>query len=159
MILSAVVLAILAAGRGTAQPEGVLREPPFPLHHPALEEGRAEVLLYVSSSCPWCARELASWAGQVDPARHRSPVVVLSPDSKEGLDFVPPALRSRVVRDSLGALAQELGVQAVPILALVNEGGTVVLMSAGLSPQGQRDALLAKLETATSSSRRTPDDD
>ena len=86
-------------------------------------------------------------------------MVVLSPDSKEGLDFVPPALRSRVVRDSLGALAQELGVQAVPILALVNEGGTVVLMSAGLSPQGQRDALLAKLETATSSSRRTPDDD
>ena len=104
---------------------------------PASDLHGSAALVYVSERCPFCRRELAHWAtlaaaGEVTPLWIvASPGSVVSP-----LDWVPPALRDRVVWDAEGAIAAALGVRAVPATLWVDDTGIVRAQRLGESSAG-----------------------
>lgn len=139
-----VALALLAAAPavplglsfvGTSEPPDLGQAPPYTVPSasgttrlgagwdPARDAEGAAALLYVSQQCPYCRSELANWAaldGEV-------PVwIVASPGSDfDALDWVPHSLRGHVVFDADGAIADALGVRAVPATVWIDEGGVV----------------------------------
>jgi hypothetical protein len=102
------------------------------------------VVLYVDDACPFCAQELERWASAAGavPAP-RLPMVVVSPDSDPAGTHVPAPLRSEVLHDADGSIARALGVRGVPFRAVLDDGGTVVDVGAGLSRPRDIQRLLA----------------
>ena len=114
-------------------------------------------ILYVEDRCPYCVAELDDlWreARGVPPGRLR---IVRGPESDgPHPGIVPVAWSGLVVSDRDGSLGRELGVGAVPFLALADEEGTVVETVVGRVPRGRLRSLLG-LEDPTDEGGRHED--
>lgn len=149
--VGALAAAVVFLGlRAPAAPSGA---PPLPftLDAPGISAEEPTVLLYVSSSCPWCAAELRAWGELVGHGETLRPLVIASPTS----DLSAPPLQAaarvlRVVHDSDGAIARQLGVTAVPVVAALLPGRRVVSLEVGLRSPERRQALLASLDAPDS---------
>jgi hypothetical protein len=114
----------------------------------ALPRLPGDVLLYVSQTCPHCLRELESWAASFAAGGFsRLPTVVLSPSSDtRDTSYLPPAFRESWVHDRDGMVARRLKVRAVPFVAVLGDGGTVVAARAGRSSGRRIQELLHGLD-------------
>lgn len=143
----AAIVAVVAAAtlvtlwsRGAAPAPG--REAPFDVETfvamdpmgRASEVPRPGIVLYVDERCSYCATELQRWAAALRGKATHRPTVLLSPRSDPAAPRVPPILRPGVLHDANGSLARELGVTAVPFLAVLAASGTVTTVRVGLTP-------------------------
>jgi hypothetical protein len=130
---------IVWANVGSSAGTGLADTPPYPVPSalgrgpggdpwdPARDLPGSTALLYVSEQCPHCRAELATWASVADSLGKGVELwIVASPNSESRvLSWVPEALRSRVVGDSQGAIADALGVRAVPVTLWIDPTGVV----------------------------------
>jgi hypothetical protein len=132
-------LPIVGASVVSARRAGLTGTPPYPLPSavgrnpegdpwdPARDLPGPTALLYVSERCPHCRAELATWASVAGSVRGRVALrIVASPSSeRRALAWVPEALRGRVFGDPGGAIAEALGVRAVPVTLWIDSTGVV----------------------------------
>jgi len=120
------------------------------LARPGAPAGERRAVLYLSDSCRWCSAEVAAWERALaETPGSEPPTVVFSPGSDPAsLGGLPPRLRAGAFHDRTGALGRELGVRAVPFLALVDGGGTAHRVQAGLTPPDTLRRILGQVPRA-----------
>lgn len=154
-VVAAVVAVTVWMAQARPTPPAPGRIPPFTLGRLEAEhgDGRPTVLalagpgalLYVDDTCRFCAEEMRRWhaaTGDDVPAwltviRHPAPGV-----AHPGV--VPAAWADRALVDRKGAIGAQLGVTAVPFLAVTDSLGTVVHVTLGLTPP---EGILTLIET------------
>ena len=106
------------------------------------------VVLYVDDRCPFCAEELRRFhvaSGGRTPEGMR--IVRHAAEGVPHPGVVPHTWADRTVVDPTGAIAEALGVTAVPFLALVDARGRVVEVQLGLTSEESIRRLLDTLAT------------
>lgn len=104
---------------------------------------RPAALMYVNDTCIHCKAELRLWdslTAEADPPELR---IVASPSSEtHEASWVPSALRTKVLKDTDGSVAQALSVRAVPVTYWIDATDTVRLVHVGRStPQRIAEAV------------------
>lgn len=137
------LVALVAAGVGAARglgasaaaPSPPFDVPPAVAARAGIPHGEAGALLVVTPTCPWCRRELATWARLIDEGAGIVPVVLVAGGTAEApREWIPVALAARTVPDPSGSLAAELDVSRVPTTIWFDADGSVHTVLTGASP-------------------------
>lgn len=174
LLLAAGAVPLLLAASGSSRDQALAATPPYALPasagrtldgaewDPTRDVHQASALIYVSDRCPYCRTELLNWAAVAKSGPVPPLWIVASPGSGiESLDWVPSALRRRVVWDDRGVIADSLGVRAVPATLWVDPVGVVRAQTLGASsPEVIRSGLreLARWPDGGSGTSASPGD-
>ena len=102
-------------------------------------------VMYVDRECRHCKAELDLWEAMTSEMTKVERWVVASPRSDMSSDrWVPPSLRRRTVRDADGAIADALGLNAVPVTFWLDAHDTVRFVNVGRT---NRRAVAASLQS------------
>lgn len=145
-VAAAVLSPVVLAKRSS--PTGRLPDPPWSWKATSGidlgVEGPAAIM-YVDRACIHCSAELDLWEAMTPEMAQVQRWVVASPKSAmDSASWAPPSLRLRTVHDADGAVAEALGVTAVPVTFWMDARDTIRFVVVGRT---SRRAIIASLQS------------